>query len=212
MDEGIHLPAPLRHELEDHMHIHLNVVDEADEALKKFQEMMSDAYTDCSSLQEAAKDLYKEVFHNINGGKLKVYQGTLALDQFDRDLTALLGKQQPKWDQLKAKEAIMRTRLQKMYEPIHAAELHVRDAKGDGKSNEPQKELAKVYSHRLKRNFHDAKVEYDELMGFPDGLLTQIDLLHKRAETESREIIEKLRKREKAVFKVPAVLYKMVGA
>jgi hypothetical protein len=90
--------------------------------------------------------------------------------------------------------------------------MHVRDARGDGSSNDAQRELARVYAHRLKRNFHDAKSELDELTSWPNGLLTQIDLLHKRAETEAHEILDRLRKREKAAIKVPAVVLKMIGA
>jgi hypothetical protein len=209
MDEGIHLPTPLQHHEE---HIHLSVVDKAERALKYYQEKIPDEYTNCSSLYEAAKDLYKEVNNNINGGKLKVYDGTLTLNDFDRDLNGLLGRQRPKWDELKKKEAVMRERLQFFYQPVHDAEMHVRDARGDGSSNDAQRELARVYAHRLKRNFHDAKSELDELTSWPNGLLTQIDLLHKRAETEAHEILDRLRKREKAAIKVPAVVLKMIGA
>lgn len=209
MDEGIHLPSPFRHE-EPH-HRHLGVIDKADKAIETFKELMPDAYTDCSSLYEAAKDMYKEVFHNINGGKLKVYEGSLSIDQFDRDLQGLLKQQEPKWQKLKEKEVVMRKRVEEIYHPIHLVEMHVRDARGDG-TNEAQREVVKACNHRLRRNFHDAKAEYDALCSYPDGLLTQIDLIHKRAETEAHAIIDKLRKRETAVFKVPAVLHKIVGA
>jgi hypothetical protein len=210
MDEGIHLPAPLQHHEEEH--VHLSVVDKADRVLKYYQEKMPGEYTNCSSLFEAAKNLYKEVSNNANKGKLKVYDGTLKLEDFDRDLNGLLGRQQPKWDELKKKEAVMRERLQFYYQPVHEAELHVRDARGDGTANDAQRELARVYARRLKRDFHDAKAELDELTSWPNGLLSQIDLLHKRAETEARDVLDRLRKREGAHVKVPAVVLKMVGA
>jgi hypothetical protein len=208
MDEGIHLPSPLRHD--EPRHPHLAVLDKADAAIETFKERMPDAYTDCSSLYETAKTLYKEVYHNINAGKLKVHQGSLSVDQFEHDLQGLLKCQDPKWKHLKSQEAIMRKRVEDLYQPIHSVELHVRDARGDG-SNDAQKEVVKACNHRLARNFHDAKAEYDALCRYPDGLLSQIELLQKRAEKEAGEIIDKLRKRETSVFKVPALLHKMVG-
>lgn len=209
MDEGIHLPAPLQHH--EDPHLHLNVVDTADSAVKEFKDKISDYYVDCSCLYEAAKKVYKEVNHNVNGGKLKVFQSELTLDQFDKDLHRLLHQQEAKWEKLKSEEAVMRKRMQALYQPVHDVELHVKDAKGDG-SNAQQKELNRVFNLRLKRDFHDAKAGYDELCGYPDGLLTQIELLRKRTVSEVDEMVDKLRKRESSVFKVPAVLHKMIGA
>jgi hypothetical protein len=203
MDVGIHLPSPLRHE--EPSHRHLEVLDKADKTIETFKQLMPDAYTDCSCLYETAKALYKEVFHNINGGKLKVYQGSLSVDQFERDLQGLLKQQELKWHQLKTGEVAMRKRVDDLYQPVREVEHHVRDARGDG-TNDAQREVIHAC------NFHDAKAEYDALCGYPDGLLTQIDLLHTRAKTEARAIIDKLRKRETAVFKVPAALRKMIGA
>jgi hypothetical protein len=209
MDEGIHLPSPLRHE--EPSHRHLEVLDKADKAIETFKQLMPDAYTDCSCLYETAKEMYKEVFHNINGGKLKVYQGSLSVDQFERDLQGLLKQQEIKWHQLKAREVVMRKRVDDMYHPVREVEHHVRDARGDG-SNEAQREVIHACNHRLRRNFHDAKAEYDALCRYPDGLLSQVELLRKRARTEARDIVDKLRKRETSAFKVPALLHKMIGA
>jgi hypothetical protein len=217
MDTGIHLPPSLVSP-ETPTEVRPDILQEADQVLKTFRQALPEEYTRCSSLYESAKDLYKDVCHHLVSGKLKVQHGEWTVDELEGKMTELAQKQESCWNTLFSGEQIMRKRVEALYEPVKEMEQKVKNARGEmgaapwnDHPTAEQSAVRKAYSHCLKTTFHDAKVEFDAITSYPDGLLTQVALLHKHGDTETSESIKQLRKREHSHFKIPNILHK-VGA
>ena len=140
---------------------------------------MEETYPEASSLYETAKWLWQDV-HDL---RAKQQAG-------DAQVAALYKQQAEKWTKLEIDAAEMQDLITNKYASVAGAEEHIKKARGSGASRAvfgfptpDQKGSRYVFDKKFKYKFHDAKSEISMICDFPDGMLTQIRLLHKATQT-----------------------------
>lgn len=207
MDTGFHLPSFLKtKEMETTKTEEPELCKEARKLLEDFScEMRTGkTYTDCSSLYEGAKNLYEEVHFHLTAGKVKVMNKEWTVDELDENLMDVMKKHEPVWERLLLAEKELRAKIDDDYKKVTEMEEKLKHARGyDDKNHHhtawmflptlEQNAIRKTYHCKLKPEFESAKMDHELLCGYPDGYLTQISLLRKRATMEAADKIEKLR-------------------
>lgn len=200
MDQGIHIPNEFK--VTERSIDTEQVLEDADQALCDFKRLIEHEYNHASSLYEGAKNLYEQLHGDLMGDKQRVLRGEWTVDDMDEAIHKLLSKQGTVWDKLKLAGEEIRAKLDAAYSKVKAAEEAVKCARGEGCHvawlNMPttvQAKVRRVYARKLKQNFADAKSEYASMCAFPDGMLTQIELLRQRALSDATDMMEKLHKR-----------------
>lgn len=177
------------------------VLSHAKETLSEFKSFVKEAFPRASSIYEGAKNLYEEIRAHWARDEGLVHKGEWSADQFDQDLKQVTDQQQATWEKLLA-AAKQESELVKLaYAKVKEAEKTVLHARGEGSHvawmglpTSDQQEVRKVYNHQLREQFHDAKMEMDSLIGFPDGVLQKVDMILKRANKETEHLSQQLHK------------------
>ena len=187
--------------MEDHEPGPEEVLPMARTALRDFKDFVKEEYPKASSLYEGAKNLYDEIRAHWTRDKNLVHKGEWSPDQFDQDLKQVAEQQKETWNQLLEAVKLETARVKTVYEKVEAAEKLVLHARGEGPhvawmgiGTKEQDEIRKVYSHELRQKFHDAKMEMNALIGYPDGLLVKVEMCLQQANKETEHLSGKLHK------------------
>lgn len=195
----------LHHRAESHAAVHApqpEVLDEADVTLALYKSSFEVTYEKSTSLFRAAKTLYEEVHDVLNDGKIHVHHGDWTVDELEGRVMVLQSLQKTRWEKLLAEGEKLRQKADEIYEPVTKAEAAVLHSRGEppnvawmGFPTNEQADVRKAYKNKFKQAFAVAKLEYEGVAGFPDGLLTRVPHLKNGAEMEARGVIDKLRHR-----------------
>jgi hypothetical protein len=171
---------------------------EAEKELQEFKALARGMDKEATDLVKAAKDLVREVAYQREHGKEQVEKGAWSKEEFDQSLKNLTKKQEQPWENLKAKADALAQKVGGPYKMVTYVKEHVLRARGDGVNtgvfgtlSSDQKEVRRVYDNKLKFSFDEAAALYAGLVSYPDGLLTQVHLLQKRAVGQEPEKVEK---------------------
>jgi len=163
-------------------------IDDAEKTLSDFKALSKEMTAQGTALHKAAKDLLGEVKFNIEEGMKKVEKAEWSGADYTSSRANLRGKQFSAWDNLQKNADAVRAKLEGPYKRVLASKENILRARGDGITGgvlgsltKDQKQVRKVYDNKLKHGFEDAIAAHDGLVSYPDGLLTQIPLLNKRA-------------------------------
>lgn len=177
-------PAIPRHEMTPGQ----AAVEDAENELHKYKVLAKEVKEEAYTLYKAAKDLVKEVIYQREHGKEEVTRGAWSNEEYDQSRKNLAQKQEKPWEVLKTKAEALAQKIEGPYKLVTYAQEHVYRARGDrinagifGTLSNDQKEVRKIYDNKLKFKFDEAAAAHSELVSYPDGLLTQVHLLHKRA-------------------------------
>jgi hypothetical protein len=199
MDNIHHGLNPAQHELVTRP----VVLDDADRVLCDFKTLIEEEYPNVSSVYEGAKNLWEQDKYHWTQGKKRVLKGDWNADDFDADMLDLFQRQEVIWDRLMGAGAELLIKIETSFEKVLRAEAAVKHERGEGANigwmalpTAEQELIRKTYYHNLRFNFKDAKVEHDNLCGYPDGLLTRMRLLHERADKETAELHDGLKQKE----------------
>ena len=201
MDVGIHLPKSVENVYRDEYELakRIEVIRDARQELQGFKNFMKNEYPKASSLYESAKNLYEEIQAHWTHGKHMVHKGEWAVAQFDQDMNNLASHQKMTWDKLSEAAIEQEKLVRDEYRKVQDLEAKVIHERGEGSHvawmglpTKEQQIVRKVYSHELRHNFSDAKREVESLIGFPDGILTKILTLRRRANEETAKLSQKL--------------------
>jgi len=178
------------------------VLDQADRTLSQFKASFEEAFEVSNTLFRSAKTMYEHVREVLDQGKLRVVKGEWTVEQLDEHMKGLLQRQAEGWTKLINGAEKEKKKVNEIFQPVKDAELAVKHARGEGANvawlgylTEDQAKVRKAYHEKLVKNFADAKVEYQSVCGYPDGLLVRIPQLKHGVETEVATIIEKLSRR-----------------
>lgn len=182
------------------------VLKEADQALDEFAKAMKDDFSPlASSMHDAAKKLYSQVSRHWTEDKRHLAMHEWDSSDLIKDLLVLQNKQEPLWEKLLTDAHELQTRVDRAFEKVQKADKAVVAAcayKGPRSSwggfATPEMEVIRRYhAKKLSHNMHDLKIKYDDICGYPDGSLTRIKALHRRALEETQMLIDKTAKKEK---------------
>ena len=159
----------------------LEMIDETDAILQGFKTSMEETYPKASSVYEAAKWLYQQVYDLRSKDQA---------NNNDAQVAALYQSQAEKWSQLEADAAELQAVIKNKYGTVESAETRIKKARGSSGPSRaalgfptPNQKLARyVFDKKFKYKFHDAKSEISMMCDFPDGMLVQVRLLHKNTE------------------------------
>ncbi|CAB9502219.1 expressed unknown protein [Seminavis robusta] len=161
------------------------VIEDAEQKLGDFNVTLKSLSVEAKELHAAARDLVKEALFNHEEGHKKVTKSEWTDEQYEQSLQNLAARQSKPWETLKTKAEEMRVKLEGPYKLVVASKNScTRAARGSwlGFATYDQKELRRVLDHKLKLEFEDAALAYASLTDYPDGLLTQVELLFKKAQ------------------------------
>lgn len=191
-----------------------NVLHEAHEVLRAWKKVYEVEQPKAKDTHYYAEELYCEDQKFWDQGKRKVNQGEWTVETFDEELQKLKAKQQPVWDKLMKQVDEISANLEKPAEDVKAASEKVKASIGPhpikklvGEAPTPQEaEVRKEYHWKLQREFKDAKAQYQEIVGFPEGLLERVKLFRINVVREDINITEYLhsnQNKEKFFKKLP---------
>lgn len=180
------------------------VVADMEGALAEFKRVMTEYLPMAFAMHEAAKKLYKEMGRHWSADKRHVASNEMHAAGLAQDLLGLQAKQEPLWATLEKDANALRERVDRAYKLVQDADAAVLRAcayKGTnaawGGFTTPEMEAVRhFHSKKLRTDVHEAKVTYEEVCGFPDGLLTRIGTIQKRVLKETEALIESTAKKE----------------
>lgn len=159
-------------------------IDDAEKSLSDFKKLSKDITAEATELHKAAKDLVKEVLFNCEQGQTKVSK-----EEWSNCKANLIQKQEKPWETLENKANALKAKFDGHYKLVLASKENCVRARGDsvtggllGSATPDQKLARKVYDNKLRHGFDDAAAAHAAVCSFPDGLVTQIPLLKKKAD------------------------------
>ena len=165
-------------------------IDDAEKTLSDFKKISKELNEEATKLHKAAKDLVREVLYNIEQGQAKVNKAEWSGPEFSACKQNVLQKQEKAWDALEANGNAVKDKLEGPYKFVLASKDNIVRARGDsvtgglfGSVSADQKQVRKIFDHKLKHGFEDAAAAHAAITSYPDGLVTQIHLLRKQALT-----------------------------
>lgn len=163
-------------------------IDEAEKTLSDFKKLSKEIITEVTELHEAAKDLVKEVMYNCEQGQAKVNKAEWSDPEFSNCKSNLAQKQEKPWETLEAKATGLKSKMDGHYKLVLASKENMLRARGDsvtggwlGSATPDQKLARKVYDNKLRHGFDEAAAAHAAVSAYPDGMVTHIPLLRKRA-------------------------------
>jgi hypothetical protein len=187
-----------------------DVLDEAHKALCAWKEVFDKELPIAKDVYYYAEELYVEDKDFWDHGKHKVNRGEWTTNQFDDELQKLKKKQEPVWDRLMKQVSVIEAKLETPIEVVKASDEAVKASIGPlpikkmigGKG--PTEQEARVrheYHWKLQQEFKDAKAQYNEICGYPEGLLEQVKLFRLNVVREDINVTEYVHSDSK--FKIP---------
>jgi hypothetical protein len=158
-----------------------------------------------------AEELWVEDEKFWDHGKHKVTRGEWTVEQFDEELEKLRKKQQPVWDKLLKQADEIAAILEKPAADVNASAEKVKASIGPHPLQKyvgrpaPTKQEAEVrheYHWKLHQEFEDAKAQYQEICGYPEGLLSRVKLFRINVVREDISITEYIHSDKKTVGKL----------
>lgn len=163
-------------------------IEDAEKTLSEFKVLCKAITEKAKEFHAAGKDLVQEVVFNCEEGRKKVHKGEWTQAQLELGLQNLTTKQSKPWEHLKKKAEELHQKVDGPYKLVLASKENCHRARGDsvsvgwfGFATKEQKEVRRIVDHKLKHKFVEAAESYAVLSSFPDGLLTQIPKMEKKA-------------------------------
>lgn len=178
-----------------------NVLEQANKALCAWKQVQEKVLPEAKDLHYYAEELYVEDQKFWDHGKFKVRREEWTVDEFDQELKALSKKQEPVWDKLLNQTDILLKKLEQPYKDVQAAAEKVKASIGPhpfgkvlGKPapTSQEQEIRHEFHWKLDQEFKNAKAEYQEIAGYPEGLLSRVKLFRLNVVREDINITEAL--------------------
>ena len=156
--------------------------------LSDFKKLSKEITSEVTDLHKAAKDLVKEAMYNCEQGQLKVNKAEWSGPEFSNCKANLLKKQEKPWETLEVKANELKSKMDGHYKLVLVSKENMLRARGDsvtggllGSLTPDQKLARKVYDNKLRHAFDEAAAAHAAVSSYPDGMVTNIPLLRKRA-------------------------------
>lgn len=208
-----------------------NVLHLANEALCAWKRIYKQEKPKADDTWYYAEELFVEDQKFWEHGKHKVHHTKeWTVEQFGEELEKLKAKQQPVWDLLIKQADEIAAKLEKPAEDVKNACDKVKASLGPHPFNKvvpgkpaptsQEEEIRHEFHYKLDQEFKDAKVQYQEICGYPEGLLPRVKLARINVVREDINITEALHDEQMAernrsnlakIFKVPPVVFGAKG-
>ena len=178
------------------------VIQECDATLKEFSKKLGEEYEEGKELFATAKKMYQDVRYHIDHDLQELHKKNCTKENAQKDLEALLAKQQDLWAKLLSHAEAQKHRVEDLWAKVEAAEAAVNEERGMGTfkrswgnyPTEQQHVIRNYHTHKLTPNLKEGKEKANEFIGFPDGYCTRVRLLNKQVKEQTEKAIQQIEK------------------
>lgn len=177
---------------------------DCDAVMSEFKVKIEGEYDEGRENFVTAKKMYQDMEYHIHHDLVELKKKGCSKESAERDLKALMARQDPLWTTFVAKAEAQKARVQALYEKLSDAEKVVDKERGINHAirawgalpTEEQEAVRKYHARKLVPNLKAAKEKVDEFIGYPDGVCVRVKILNKQVHDQYDKALAGIQKME----------------